>query len=188
MAISINQISSGMGLVVDGVVYMVIDYSHVKPGKGSAFVRVKLRDLRNDAVIERTFKTADKLEDAMLEERKMQFLYRAGENFHFMCQETYEEVLVSESTLGDVIKYLQENVDVTGIFYNGQVQKVILPIFIITEIIEAEPGLKGDSSKAGTKPVTIDTGTIVQAPLFIIKGDKIKLDTRSGQYVERIKR
>ncbi len=188
MAISINQITSGLGLLINGDVYIVEEYHHVKPGKGSAFVRVKLRNLHTDQVIERTFKSSDKLEDVFLEEKKLQYLYRAGEEFHFMDHSTFEEQIIHEDKLGNVLNFLQDNLEVTGVFHDGQVVKIILPTFIIAEIVEAEPGVKGDSARAGTKPAKIETGAVVQVPLFVEKGDRVKVDTRTGQYVERVQK
>ena len=165
---------------------MVTEYSHVKPGKGSAFVRVKLKNIRTDQVLERTYKTAEKLDDVLLEERKLQNLYRSGDSFHFMDCATYEEKVLSKEILGDSIKFLQDHLEVTGICHDNEVLKIVLPIFISAEIIQTEPGFKGDSSRAGTKPATIDTGMTVQVPLFVNIGDRIKIDTRTGFYVERV--
>ena len=188
MAISINEISNGMGLLVNGSVYIVSEVHHVKPGKGSAFVRVKMKNLKTDLNLERTFKTADRLDDIDLEERRLQYLYRTGDTFHFMDQTSYEERAVSLADMGDAIKFLQDNMEITVAYYNGQIQKVYLPNFITARIIETEPGFKGDSSRAGNKPATIDTGAAVQVPLFIDKGDWVKIDTRTGQYVERVQK
>ncbi len=188
MAISINEISNGMGLLVNGAVYIVSEVHHVKPGKGSAFVRVKMKNLKTDLNLERTFKTADRLDDVYLEERKLQYLYRAGDTFHFMDQTSYEERAISLSEIGDAIKFLQDHTEITAVYYNGQVQKVYLPNFITAHITETEPGFKGDSSRAGNKPATIDTGAAVQVPLFVDKGDWVKIDTRTGQYVERVQK
>ena len=188
MTISINQITSGIGLLINGAVYTVVDYSHVKPGKGSAFVRVKMKNIKTDQTLERTFKTADKLEDVSLEERKLQNLYRIGDTFHFMDNTTYEEVVFSVEQIGDSIKFLQDNLEVTGLYCNHKIQKITLPIFINAEITQTEPGFKGDSSKAGTKPAVIDTGAMIQVPLFVDIGDFVKIDTRTGSYVERIKK
>lgn len=187
MTVSINQINSGMGLSIEGKIYFVMEYSHVKPGKGTAFVRVKLKNIKTKQVLERTFKTADKLDNVNLEERKLQNLYQAGDNYHFMDNTSFEEVVILEEDLGDKVKFLQEDLEVTGIFLNEEVLDIILPIFITAEITHTEIGLKGDSSKAGTKPATIDTGTTVQVPLFISIGEKVKIDTRTGSYVERVK-
>ncbi|MEW5895267.1 MAG: elongation factor P [Candidatus Omnitrophota bacterium] len=188
MTIGINQLVSGMGLNIDGEIYLVMEYQHVKPGKGSAFCRVKLKNIKTDAVLERTFRTADKLEDIPLEEHEMEFLYSAGNIYHFMNHETYEEVEVSLERLGGSEKFLLENLAVTGFMYENKALRVVLPNFIEAEIVEAEPGIKGDSSRAGTKAAKIQTGAVIQVPLFISQGDWIKIDTRSGQYVERIQK
>lgn len=188
MTISINQLDNGMGLLMDGDVYLVMEYNHVKPGKGSAFVRVRLKNLKTDAVLERTFKTADRLEDVALEENRIEFLYRSGDTFHFMDHTTYEEMAISQQVVGDAAKFLLENLEVTGITYNRQVLKVVLPTFIVARIAETEPGIRGDSSRGGTKPAKIETGTVVLVPLFINVDEWIKIDTRTGQYVERVQK
>ncbi len=188
MGISINEIESGMGLMIDGQIFLVQEFNHVKPGKGAAFVRVRVKNLKTLQVLERTFRSSDSLDDIELEERKLQNLYQSADGHHFMDHSTYEEVVIPEEVLGDNIKFLQENMEVLGICYNNKVLKIELPNFIITEIMEADPGLKGDSSRAGTKPVKIDTGATVYAPLFIAKGDWVRIDTRSGEYVERVKK
>ncbi|HQP10896.1 MAG TPA: elongation factor P [Candidatus Omnitrophota bacterium] len=175
-----------MGLLVDGGIYIVADYNHVKPGKGAAFVRVKMRNIKTQQVLERTFKTADKLEDVTLEERKLQNLYQSGDSIHFMDCTTYEEKILPKELLGENLKFLQDHLEVTGICYQDEVLKIVLPTFITTEIIQTEPGFKGDSSRAGTKPATIDTGATVQVPLFVDIGAKVKIDTRTGSYVERV--
>ncbi|MCK5580923.1 MAG: elongation factor P [Candidatus Omnitrophica bacterium] len=186
MTININQISSGMGLLINNDVFLVNEYHHVKPGKGSAFVRVKLRNVKTGAVIERTFKTADKLEDIPLEENELEYLYHSGDAFCFMDHTTYEQISLSEEEVGDAVKFLLENLTVTGMICEGKVLKVILPNFIVATIAETEPGVRGDSSKAGTKPAKIETGTTIQVPLFINLDDTVRIDTRTGQYVERV--
>jgi elongation factor P len=188
VAISINEVSSGIGLKVDNNIYVVVDFQHVKPGKGSAFVRIKMKNMRNQNVIERTYKTADQLEDIDLDERKLQHTYHTGSEYHFMDQTTFEEVTIPEEVIGNGVKFLQEQMDVVGYFYQNEALKVELPMFIISEIAHTEPGIKGDSSKSGTKPATIDTGAVIQVPLFVEVGDKVKLDTRDGAYVERVKK
>lgn len=187
MAITINEVEGGMGLVVDGQLYFVVDFNHVKPGKGSAFVRIRLRNIKTDAVLERTFRSAESLEDASLERRRMQFTYAAGDEYHFMDQSTYEDTVISRELLGDGLKYLKDDTVVEAILYNGQVVKAEMPTFIISTVVEADPGLKGDSSRAGYKPAKIDTGASIQVPLFIQAGETIKVDTRTGIYVERVK-
>lgn len=188
MTISINEIESGIGLIINGQVYMVIEYQHVKPGKGSAFVRVKMKSLTTDSVLERTFRTSEKLDDVFIEEREIEFLYSDGTALHFMDHSNYEEVAVPRELLGDGEKFLLENLTVTGMAYENKIVKVILPNFIITRIIESEPGIRGDSTRSGNKPAKISTGATVGVPLFINVGDEVKIDTRNGQYVERVNR
>ena len=188
MAITINELETGMGLLVDGQLFFVTELNHVKPGKGSAFVRVRLKNLRTDAVLERTFRSAESLDEADLERRRMQFTYVTGEEYHFMDQTTFEDSIISKQLFGDGVKYLQDNMVVETIIYKDQVVKVEVPNFIIATIIEADPGLKGDSSRAGYKPAKIDTGASVSVPLFIGQGETIKVDTRTGVYVERVKK
>ncbi len=188
MAISISKITSGMGLRINGEIFLVTEYNHVKPGKGGAFVRVKLKNVKTQQVLKKTFKPVDKLEEVTLMEKKLQNLYQTGDSYHFMDCTSYEEITVSKDVLDDSIKFLQDNLEVTGICYNDDVLKIILPIFITAEITHTEPGFKGDSSKAGTKPATIDTGTVIQVPLFVNTGDRVKIDTRTGSYVERVQR
>ena len=188
MPLSINELSTGIGILVNNEVYMITEVNHVKHGKGSAFVRVRLKSLKTELTLERTFRSAEKIEDVFLEERKLQYLYRAGDAFHFMDQTNFEEKTISEDQLGDAIKFLQDNIEVTVIYHKDQIQKVYMPNFIIANIVETEPGFKGDSSRAGTKPATIDTGALVQVPLFINKGEWVKIDTRSSSYVERVQK
>ena len=187
MTITINQLNNGMGLLIDNDICVVNEYQHVKPGKGSAFVRVKMRNLRTGNVIERTFKTADKLEDVTLEEKGLEYLYHSGDHFCFMDHTTYEQVSMTPEEVGEAEKFLLENLIVTGLSYNNKIVKINLPNFITARIAESEPGIKGDSSRAGTKPAKIETGTVVQVPLFINVDDWVKIDTRTGVYVERVK-
>ena len=188
MTISINEITNGTALKVNSDVFVVTEYSHVKPGKGSAFVRVKMKSIKTQQVLERTYKTAERLEDVHLEERKLQNLYQNGDEYRFMDLKTYEEIAISKSSIGDAVRFLQDNLEVVGIFHQDEILKVELPTFIVFEISHTEPGLKGDSSRSGNKPATIDTGTQIQVPLFINIGDNVKIDTRTGEYVERVKK
>lgn len=188
MTIGINQISKGMALRIDNAIFIIVDYSHVKPGKGSAFARIKVKNVETGQVLEKTYKTADKLEDIPLEERKMQFTYRSGDEFHFMDQVTFEEhVIMKDDMDPDVLNFLLDDLEVSGLIYQDRVLKVNLPMFINTEIAHTDPGLKGDSSRAGNKPAQIPTGATIQVPLFVNTGDKVRIDTRTGEYVERIK-
>lgn len=188
MAASINEITSGIALRVEGENYIVVDYSHVKPGKGAAFVRVRLKNMKTDLVLERTFRNSDKLEVLFLEDRNLQYQYRAGDSYHFMDQETFEELVVPEADIGNAVKYLQDNISVIATFCDHKLQRISLPNFIIAQVAETEPGFKGDSSKAGNKPAKIDTGAMVPVPLFINVGDWIKVDTRSDVYIERVQK
>lgn len=186
MALSINEIKSGVTILVDSAVYVVIETQHVKPGKGAAFVRAKLRDLRNSGIQEKTFRGDEKIETAFVEERKLQYLYSSGIMFHFMDQDNFEEITISEDNLGDKKQFLKDNLEVTGYFYKNETLNISLPNFIEFKIIHTEPGIKGDTAKGGTKPAQIETGAIIQVPLFIDNQDKIKVDTRTGEYVERV--
>jgi len=186
VAYSINEIKNGVTILVDGNVYMVIDFQHVKPGKGAAFVRTKMRNLRNNNVLEQTFRGDEKIEEAYIEEKKLQYQYNSGDMYHFMDQENYEEVAIAKDTMGDQIKFLKDNIEVKAYYYKDSVLYVNLPNFIEVTITHTEPGIKGDTAKSGTKPATIDTGANVQVPLFVDAGDVIKVDTRTGAYVERV--
>lgn len=188
MTVGMNQIEVGMALQINGDIYLVTEHQHVKPGKGSAFCRMKMKNLKTDAVLERTLRSSDKLEDVALEEQELEYLYHTGDTYHFMNHVTYEQVEVPLDVLAGAEKFLLENLTVTGMVLNHQVIKVVLPIFIEAEIVESEPGIKGDSSRAGTKPARIETGATIQVPLFVNQEDWIKIDTRSGQYVERIQK
>ena len=188
MSISFNEVTSGMGLNINGDIYIVLDYQHVKPGKGAAFMKSRIKNVKTQQVLEKTFRASDKLDDVVLEERKLQNLYKSTEGVHFMDLTTYEEIVISEGVLGDEAKFLQDNLQITGTCYNNQVLKINLPTFIETDIISTEPGIKGDSSRSGTKPATIDTGATILVPLFISTADRIKVDTRTGTYVERVKK
>lgn len=188
MTISINQITSGIALRIDNGIFVVQEYHHVKPGKGSAFVRVKIKNVKTDQVLEKTFKSAEKLDDVPLEERKLQNLYESGDSFVFMDMDTFEEVHVSKDVLGDLVQFLQDNAEVTAFSFEKEILKVELPMFIEVEIAHTEPGFRGDTSRAGTKPATIETGATIQVPLFVDIGDKVKVDTRTRTYVERVKK
>ncbi|MFA6129657.1 MAG: elongation factor P [Candidatus Omnitrophota bacterium] len=187
MALSINEIKSGVTVLVDDIVYVCVDAQHVKPGKGAAFVRARLRDMKTNNIQEKTFRGEEKIEQAFVEERKLQYQYSSSGMFHFMDQDNFEEIAISEDIIGDKAKLLQDNLEIMGYFFKGAALSVTLPNFIEFNIIETEPGFKGDSSKSGNKPAKVDTGAIILVPLFINVGDKIKVDTRTGgTYTERI--
>ena len=186
MALSINEIKAGVTILVDDQVYIVIDTEHVKQGKGAAFVRAKMRNLKNASIQERTFRGDEKIDQAFVEERKLQYQYNSGGLYHFMDQENFEEVAISEDTLGDKKKFLKDNLEVMGFFYKHDTLNISLPFFIEFKIMHTEPGIKGDTAKSGTKPAEIETGATIQVPLFINVGDTVKVDTRTGGYIERV--
>lgn len=188
MTISINEISSEVGIRLDNEIYAVLDYNHVKPGKGSAFVRVRLQNIKTGQVLERTFRSSEKIEDVPLEERRLQNLYESGDFYHFLDLSSYEEINVPKSVIGDNARFLQENLEVRGMFHHNDILKIALPTFIIAEVTQSDPGIKGDSSRSGNKPATIDTGATISVPLFINAGDRIKIDTRTGTYCERVQK
>lgn len=171
--------------MVDGVVYQVLEFQHVKPGKGAAFVRTKLKNLENGSLVERTFRGEEKIEEAFIEERKLQYLYQANELYHFMDQQNFEEISIHQNILLDKVKFLKDNLEVNGYFYKGKVLSINLPNFIDFKITHTEAGIKGDTAKSGTKPAQTETGATIKVPLFINVGDTIKVDTRTGEYIER---
>jgi elongation factor P len=186
VALSINDVKAGLTIFVDGAVWLVIETQHVKPGKGAAFVRAKMRHLKNNSVQEKTFRGDEKIDEAFVEERKMQYLYASGEIYHFMDQDNYEEIAIAKEDIGEKAKFLKDNLEVNAYFYKGEVLNISLPNSVEYTITHTEPGIKGDTAKNTTKPAEIETGAVVQVPLFINSGDRIKIDTRTGQYVERV--
>lgn len=186
--IAITEVERGMALKVDGDIWTIVEFNHVKPPKGSAFVRIKMRNVKTSNVIERTYRSAETLEDVPLDARKMQYSYNTGDMYHFICQETFEEVTINKEMLGDSIQYLMDNMEITGFVHDDKILKVELPNFIVAKIVETAPGVKGDSSKTDSKPAVIETGATVMVPFFVGVGEEIKVDTRDGHYVERVKR
>ena len=186
MALSINQFKVGVTILLDSEVFQIIETEHVKPAKGSAFVRTKLKNLRSASLIDRTFRGQDTAEEAFVEQRKLQYLYSSDEVYNFMDQENYEQIVISKDALGQGTKFLKDNLGVVGFFYKDQILNVLMPNFIELAVTETEPGVRGDTAKSGTKPAKVETGANLQVPLFINPGDKIKVDTRSGGYVERV--
>ncbi len=185
MALSINQFKVGVTILQDQDVYQIVDTEHVKPAKGSAFVRTKLKNLRTGTLLDRTFRGQDGAEEAFVEQRKLQYLYSSADVFHFMDQENYDQLAVAKDVLKDNARFLKDNLEVLGFFYKNQILNIVMPNFIEVLVAETEPGVRGDTAKSGNKPAKVETGAIVQVPLFISVGDKIKVDTRSGGYVER---
>lgn len=184
--ISTNQLKNGLTLFIDGEIYMILEYQHVKPGKGGAFVRTKLKSLKTGKIIDRTYRSGEKFQEAFVEEKKMQFLYADASSCHFMDTKTFESKELSKGLIGDRLKFLKENMEIGISFCDGEVVGINLPLFVELKITECEPGLKGDSAKSGSKPAKLETSATVQVPLFIDVGDTIKIDTTTGEYVERM--
>ncbi len=183
--ISTNDFFPGLTIILEEQVHQVIESQHVKPGKGPAFVRAKLRNLVTGAVFAKTFRAAEKLPRAIVERREMQLLYRSGDELVFMDQQTYDQLTLDKEQVGDAVQWLVDGSTAAVVVHEGLVLRVELPPSVVLEITESDPGLKGDTATGGTKPATLETGATVQVPLFVSKGDRIKVDTRTGQYVER---
>jgi elongation factor P len=184
---STADFKKGLKLEIDGTPYVIVDFLHVKPGKGGAFVRTKIKNLMTGKVLDQTFRSGEKLKRPDLVEREMQFLYREGDNFFLMDNETYEQFALTAEQLGDVVLYLIENLDLKVLFFNQQPVTAELPNFVELTVAQAEPGVKGDTASGGSKPATLESGAVIQVPLFINEGDRVKVDTRTGTYIERAK-
>ncbi len=183
--ITTNELKNGMTLNYEDTLYEVLYFQHVKPGKGGAFVRTKLKNLYTGAIIDKTFRAGEKIEQAILETRKMQYLYK-DEHYNFMDNESFEQTALSEEHIGDKNKFLLENMDVVVVFYKGEPIALELPLAIEAKVIKTEPGVKGDTVSNTFKPAEIDTGAKITVPLFIREGDIIRIDTRTGEYITRV--
>lgn len=183
--VSAGDIRNGMTIEVNGKVCQVIDFMHVKPGKGAAFVRVKMKDIINGGVVETTFRPTETFEQAHIERKKMQYLYNDGEFYNYMDNETYEQIMISAEEAGDSMKFVKENEEVTVSFYQGNPFAIEPPITVELVITESEPGVKGNTATGATKPAIVETGAQVMVPLFVDQGETIKIDTRTGEYLSR---
>jgi elongation factor P len=184
--ISTNQFKNGNHIEVDGTIYKIVEFQHVKPGKGGAFVRTKLRRASDGNMIDRTFRAGEKFRDVRTEARKMQFLYADGSDAHFMDSESFEQIAVAESALAEPLRWLKPSSEADVLFIDGEPADIQLPSAVELEVTVADPGLRGDSvSGGGTKPATLETGAVIQVPLFVEPGQMIRVDTRSGEYVAR---
>ncbi|HEY9771651.1 MAG TPA: elongation factor P [Coleofasciculaceae cyanobacterium] len=183
--ISSNDFRTGVTVELDGSVWRVVEFLHVKPGKGSAFVRTKLKNVQTGNTVEKTFRAGETVPQANLEKRTMQYTYKDGEEFVFMDMQTYEETRMNSESLGDRINFLKEEMEVNVIFWDEKVLEIELPTSVVLEITDTDPGVKGDTATGGTKPATVETGAQVMVPLFISIGEKIKVDTRDGSYLGR---
>ena len=183
--ISTNDFRTGVTVTIDGDAWQVVEFQHVKPGKGAAFVRAKMRNLCTGAVVERTFNAAERMPKAIVERRAMQYLYKNGDNFVFMDNETYEQSELTKEQLSNAINFLKENMEAKVMVYENRILGVELPNTVELTVVETEPGIKGDTATGGSKNATLDTGYVVKVPLFINEGDVLRIDTRSGEYIER---
>jgi elongation factor P len=184
---STNEFKSGLKILLDGDPYNIVENEFVKPGKGQAFNRVKVKNLKTGRVVDKTFKSGESVEAADVMETEMQYLYNDGEFWHFMHPETYEQIAAGENAVGDSAKWLKEQDVCTMMLWNGEPLSVVPPNFVILQITETDPGVRGDTASGGGKPATLETGAVVRVPLFIETGEIIKVDTRSGDYVSRAK-
>ncbi len=183
-----SDLRKGLKIVLDGQPYIVSDFEFSKPGKGQALYRCKLKNMVTGYTMDRTYRSGDKFEPANLDELHMQFLYKDAEGFHFMDTVKFDQVALSEEQVGDAKNFLKENMEVDVLFFDGNPISISLPIFVELLVTWAEPGIKGDTATGATKPVTLETGHVIQVPLFIEQGEILKIDTRTGQYVERVKK
>ncbi|MCI8863456.1 MAG: elongation factor P [Lachnospiraceae bacterium] len=184
--ISAGDFRNGVTLEIEGNVYQIMEFQHVKPGKGAAFVRTKLKNIINGGVVEKTFRPTEKFPAARIDRVDMQYLYSDGDLFHFMNVETYDQIALNADDIGDALKFVKENEMCKVCSYNGNVFAVEPPLFVELEITDTEPGFKGDTATGATKPAVVETGATVYVPLFVEQGDKIKIDTRSGEYLSRV--
>lgn len=183
--ISAGDFRNGVTLEIDGNIVQIIEFQHVKPGKGAAFVRTKYKNIITGAVLEKSFRPTEKFPAARIDRKDMQYLYGDGELYYFMDNETYDQIGLNEETVGDSLKFVKENEMVKVCSHNGNVYAIEPPLFVELEITETEPGFKGDTAQGATKPATVETGATVSVPLFIDQGEKIKIDTRTGEYLSR---
>ena len=184
--ISAGDFRNGVTIEIEGSVFQIVEFQHVKPGKGAAFVRTKLKNIINGGVVEKTFRPTEKFPQARIDRKDMQYLYADGDMYNFMDTENYEQTALNSDEVGDALKFVKENEMVKVCSYNGKVFAVEPPLFVELEITDTEPGFKGDTATGATKPATVETGAVVAVPLFVNQGEKIKIDTRTGEYLSRV--
>ncbi|CCZ03133.1 MAG: elongation factor P [Clostridiales bacterium] len=184
--ISAGDFRNGITIEMDNNIYQIIEFQHVKPGKGAAFVRTKLKNIKNGGVVEKTFRPTEKCPQARIDRKDMQYLYSDGDLYHFMDVETYDQIALNADNVGDSLKFVKENDMVKICSHNGDVFAIEPPLFVELEITDTEPGFKGDTATGATKPAVVETGATVYVPLFVEQGDKIKIDTRTGEYLSRV--
>ena len=183
-----SDIRKGLKIQIDGDPYIVVDFQFVKPGKGTAFTKCRLKNLITGSVLDRTYRTSEKLEPANIEEKNMQFLFHEGDNFVFMDNTSYEQVYVPPDVVGDAAKFMHDNLDVTVMLFNERPVGISLPNFVTLQVTHTEPGVRGDTASGATKQATLNTGAVINVPLFVDQGEWLKIDTRNGEYVERVKK
>jgi elongation factor P len=184
--ISTNEFKNGEAILMNGQLWVIVEFQFVKPGKGGAFVRTKLRRMWDSSVIERTFRSGEKFQEAYIEKRSLQYLYRTADMFHLMDTKSYEEVQVAATLIGATAGFLKENAELEGQFHDGALIGIQPPMFVDLHVQSTEPGIRGDTSKGGMKPATLETGATIQVPLFVDTGDLIRVDTRNSSYVSRV--
>ena len=184
--VTAGDFKNGLTIEFEGNIYQIIEFQHVKPGKGAAFVRTKLKNIINGGVVEKTFRPTEKFPQARIDRVDMQYLYSDGDLYYFMNVETYDQIALNEEAIGDALKFVKENEMVKVCSHNGNVFAVEPPLFVELEVTETEPGFKGDTAQGASKPATVETGATVNVPLFVEIGDKIKIDTRTGEYLSRV--
>lgn len=184
--VSAGDFRNGVTLEIEGNIYQIIEFQHVKPGKGAAFVRTKLKNIINGGVVEKTFRPTEKFPQARIDRVEMQYLYADGDLYNFMNMETYDQIALGSEAVGDALKFVKENEMVKICSHNGNVFAIEPPLFVELEITETEPGVKGDTATGATKPATVETGATVYVPLFVNQNDVIKIDTRTGEYLSRV--
>jgi len=188
LPVSTTEFRNGLKIEIDGEPYVIVDFQHVKPGKGGAFVRTKIKSLRSGNVIDRTYRSGEKVDVPELEEKTMQYLYSADKDRVFMDTTNYEQISLSEQQLGDSINYLKENMEIKVLYYKGQPINIEVPMFVELAIAKTDPGVRGDTASGGSKPATLETGAVVKVPFYLNEGDHIKIDTRTGTFIERVKK
>lgn len=183
--ISSNDFRPGVTIEIDGMVWQVVEFQHVKPGKGAAFVRAKLKNLQTGSVVERTFNAGEKVPNAQVERKPMQYLYGEEGSYYFMDNETFDQIMLTKEQLGNALYFIKEEMEITVLFFNGTVIGVDIPNSVELRVVETEPGIRGDTATGGVKPAKMETGYVVKVPLFINEGDVLRIDTRTGAYLER---
>jgi elongation factor P len=184
--ISVNDFKTGITIELEGVLFQVVDFQHVKPGKGAAFVRSKLKNLAKGTTVEKTFRGGEKVQRAIVERKPYQYLYVSDDDYVFMNNDTYEQVQIGVDVIGDGLKWLKDSMDVQIVFHGDKILDVEMPNFVELKVTQTDPGLKGDTAQGGSKPATVETGAVVTVPLFVEEGDVLQIDTRSGEYLKRV--